>query len=326
MQSGISASQELHTAFQALVSDSSQRGLLATISKEQLVPGVALSSETPDFFSDLSLLSSHLKDNEAAYIILRRYPDTSDGFVAITYVPNSAPVRQKMLFASTRLTLVRELGIERFRETIFATEKAELTGDGFKKHDQHTQLDAPLTEEEQALGAVKKAEAEEGRGMSGKKSHVSAGLTMPVSEDALNALRSLGDSSGQKNLVQLKFDIPTETIHLASQTTSDASGLSTSISSTEPRFTFFKYLESENTPIIFIYTCPSSSKVKERMVYASSRSYAVTVAEQKAGLTVEKKMEASDPDEISKSTIEEEFKPKVEIKKTFDRPKRPGRR
>jgi len=30
--------------------------------------------------------------------------------VAITYVPDKAPVRQKMLYASTRLTLTRELG------------------------------------------------------------------------------------------------------------------------------------------------------------------------------------------------------------------------
>lgn len=132
---------------------------------------------------------------------MRRYPDASDGYVAVTYVPNSAPVRQKMLFASTRLTLVRELGIERFRETIFATEKAELTAEGFKKHDQHTKLAAPLTEEEESLGAVKRAEAEEGRGMSVKKSHVSAGMSMPIAEDALTALKSLGDNG--ENLVQL---------------------------------------------------------------------------------------------------------------------------
>lgn len=61
------------------------------------------------------------------------------------------------------------------------------------------------------------------------------------------------------------------------------------------------------------------------MVYASSRAYVVTVAE-KEGLTIDKKMEASDPDEITENSLEEEFKPKVEVKKAFDRPKRPGRR
>lgn len=62
------------------------------------------------------------------------------------------------------------------------------------------------------------------------------------------------------------------------------------------------------------------------MVYASSRSWAVRIAETEAGLTIEKKLELSDPEDISENSIEEEFKPKVEVKKAFDRPKRPGRK
>ena len=108
-----------------------------------------------------------------------------------------------MLFASTRLTLVRELGIERFRETIFTTTKEELTKEGFEKHDKHVKLDAPLTEEEQSLGDVKRKEAEEGRGMNARKSHVSSGgVSMPISDEALKALEGLSGDSGD-NLVQL---------------------------------------------------------------------------------------------------------------------------
>lgn len=107
-----------------------------------------------------------------------------------------------MLFASTRLTLVRELGIERFRETIFATTKEELTKEGFAKHDKHTKLEAPLTEEEQSLGEVKRKEAEEGRGMAERKSHVSSGVSMPISDEAVAALKSLSNEEGD-NLVQL---------------------------------------------------------------------------------------------------------------------------
>jgi twinfilin len=62
------------------------------------------------------------------------------------------------------------------------------------------------------------------------------------------------------------------------------------------------------------------------MIYASSRSWAVKIAETEAGLTAEKKLELSDPEDINESSIEEEFKPKVEIKKAFERPKRPGRK
>lgn len=107
-----------------------------------------------------------------------------------------------MLFASTRLTLVRELGIERFRETIFANTKEELTAEGFEKHDKHAKLEAPLTEEEQSLGDVKRKEAEEGRGMNERKSHVSSGVSMPASDEAVQALKALAEDGGD-NLVQL---------------------------------------------------------------------------------------------------------------------------
>ncbi|KFY17748.1 hypothetical protein V492_00416 [Pseudogymnoascus sp. VKM F-4246] len=331
MQSGIAASAELTAAFNNLVASPNQRGLLVTIEKEKLIPGPAIEPATSDFFADLDLLTPHVKDNEAAYIILRRYPDASDSFIALTYVPDAAPVRQKMLFASTRLTLVRELGIERFRETIFATTKAELTADGFRKHDKHVELAAPLTEEEQTLGAVKRAESEEGRGSSVKRSHISDHFAMPIADDAMSALKKLGESESGDNLIQLKINISSETIELASTSTATLPELSTVISSSEPRFSFFRHSHdvpggSPTTSIIFIYTCPGASKIKERMLYASSRQGVIAVAEKGAALKIVKKIEASDPDELSPESIEEEFKPKVEVKKAFDRPKRPGRR
>ena len=106
-----------------------------------------------------------------------------------------------MLFASTRLTLVRELGLERFRETVFVTTTQELTAEGWKKHEKHGELKAPLTEEEKTLQGVKEAEAEASRGTTSRSSHVSSGLSFPISDAALQALRSL--TGGSDNLVQL---------------------------------------------------------------------------------------------------------------------------
>ncbi|CAL3968843.1 hypothetical protein PZA11_004814 [Diplocarpon coronariae] len=330
MQSGISASQELHTAFQALVSSTDQRGLLCTITSESLTPLTVLAPSTPSFTDDLSLLTPHLLPNAALYIILRRYAASDPApFVAITYVPDAAPVRQKMLFASTRLTLVRELGIERFRETIFATTKEELTAQGFEKHDRHVKLEAPLTEEEMSLGEVKRKEAEEGRGAGERKSHVSSGVNMAVSAEAVQALKGLAGEEGD-NLVQLKMNVATETIELATSSSAPISSLSSSISATEPRYSFYRYTHTHDgvssSPIIFIYTSPSGSKIKERMLYAVSSRSAVQVAETQAGLKIEKKIEASSPEELDEESINGDLHPKVEVKKAFERPKRPGRK
>jgi twinfilin-like protein len=81
-----------------------------------------------------------------------------------------------------------------------------------------------------------------------------------------------------------------------------------------------------SSPILFIYTCPSGSKIKERMLYAASSRSAIQVAEAEAGLKVEKKIEASSPDEFSEESIDGDLHPKVEVKKAFERPKRPGRK
>lgn len=195
------ASHELHDAFNALVSSSSQRGLIASIRSEELVPTNIIPSSSADFFDDLQALSPILKDDEAAFVILRRHADATDGYVAVTYVPDNAKVRQKMLFASTRLTLVRELGTERFRETLFATTKQELTAEGWQKHDRHGQQEAPLTEEEQTLQRVKEAEAEASHGTTSRNSHANHHLNIPLSDAALQALKEL--PTGSNNLVQL---------------------------------------------------------------------------------------------------------------------------
>src|SRR6266536_4618036 len=119
-------------------------------------------------------------------------------------------------------------------------------------------------------------------------------------------------------------------MELASVTSTPISSLSSTISSTEPRYSFFRYTHDYNgttsSPILFIYTCPSGSKIKERMLYAASSRSVQQVAEAEAGLKIEKKIEASQPDEINEETIDSDLHPKVEVKKAFERPRRPGAR
>ncbi|KAI9706791.1 MAG: Twinfilin-1 [Bogoriella megaspora] len=324
MQSGISASQDLRDAFKTLLTTPTQRGLLASISNETLIPSSTVPSTSPDFHTDLSNLTPLLKPNEAAYILLRADPPSSTQCVAITYVPDTAPVRQKMLFAATRLTLVRELGTEHFSSTIFATTIDELSAEGWAKHEKHEELAAPLTEEEKSLAGVKEAEAEESRGTEARRGHVSSGVSFPITEEAVGALKGLG----MGGLVQLKIDVPTETITLASTGEATPESLATTISADEPRYSFYRHASETDgsSPVVFIYTCPSGSKIKERMLYASSRSSVIAVAASEAGIEVAKKLEATEPSEITAQTLHDEFNPKQEQKSGFARPKRPGRR
>ena len=90
------------------------------MSPEALTPKATIESTSEDFSTDLHNLEPLLKDNTALYVLLREEMSQKSGkCVAITYVPEKAPVRQKMLFASTRLTLVRELGMCNHINTVF---------------------------------------------------------------------------------------------------------------------------------------------------------------------------------------------------------------
>ncbi len=74
----------------------------------------------------------------------------------------------------------------------------------------------------------------------------------------------------------------------------DVQGLAAVISDTEPRYSFFRYpheVDGQQTnSVIFIYTCPSGSKVKERMIYASFKKMVMDVATAEAGFGVAKKV------------------------------------
>ena len=91
-----------------------------------------------------------------------------------------------------------------------------------------------------------------------------------------------------------RINVATETIELAGTSSTDAAGLANEISEQEPRYSFFRYSDGgEESPIIFIYTCPSGSKIKERMLYATSKLIFVKAVEDEAGLNVVKRV--SDP-------------------------------
>ena len=94
-------------------------------------------------------------------------------------------------------------GPEHFASTVFVTSKAELTVEGWGKHEAHGSLSAPLTDEEKNLEGIREAEAHESTGTAARRGgHIDGGgLTIPLPEDAVKALERL--KIGEEGLVQL---------------------------------------------------------------------------------------------------------------------------
>jgi twinfilin len=85
--------------------------------------------------------------------------------------------------------------------------------------------------------------------------------------------------------------------------------------------------EEQFSPVIFIYSCPGNSKVKERMLYSTVKAAAIESASS-LGLTVDKKIEITDPEDLSESDLLQELHPEkreIVTKTAFNRPSKPGR-
>lgn len=131
-----------------------------------------------------------------------------------------------------------------------------------------------------------------------------------------------------------KINPTSEVIELvpSSATPSSIAELVQTISSSEPRFTFYRYTHqhagSESSPLLFFYTCPTTAgtkSIKYRMMYPLMKRAVLEIADREAGLKVDKKFEVEDTDEITEDVVHGDLHPQVEQKKAFSRPKRPGR-
>lgn len=91
-----------------------------------------------------------------------------------------------------------------------------------------------------------------------------------------------------------------------------------------------------NGTIVFMYTCPSKSKIRERMLYSSCRAGVLQGAKDDAGLNVDKKLETTDVSDLTEAFILEELHPKTQSAfgistganspRGFSKPARPGAR
>ncbi|KAI8376701.1 hypothetical protein EDC96DRAFT_282352 [Choanephora cucurbitarum] len=307
-QSGIQVSEELSQVFTQAVSKGDIRILRVSIEKESLVPN-GTSAVQDDFETDYKkFIDNYLDNTTPAYIFVRFDEKGTAGeykWLFLCYVPDGAKVRDKMLYASTRATLTKELGDYRFVDNIYGTEKSEFTWEGYKKHLAHKAAEAPLTRREQELAEIKAAEVKavsDYQGTTTRKSYA-PGVAFPLTDKAVKGLQELAKTREERTTNFVSLYLENEKIDLDSSTKITVEELAKTIKQDAPRFTFFMYDEN----LVFIYTCPSTSKIRERMLYSSSKANVITAAETEVSLKVAKKLETSDLEDLTKAYLDEEL-------------------
>ncbi|KAF9433249.1 Twinfilin-1 [Entomortierella beljakovae] len=378
--------------------------------------------------TDFSIVYDNLVDNQPAYFLVRFDSPRSSEWIFLCFVPDIAPIRQKMIYAATRASLSKDLGDSHFKDSIYGTVKSDFSLDGYKKHIASQKAPKPLTDRERQLAEIhanEKIMVENMKGATFRKSHA-PGMTFPLTDRAIAALKKLAvaaptpvkvasaipkkisspastplpespvvsrqntidetttstssanvdeaewddleDSKAEKkaeeepapkdleeeespevpvaaertiNFVKLAIDAENERIDLASESKITARELVKNIDENSPRFTFFAFEHTHNgkshDSLVFMYTCPSKSKIRERMLYSSCRAGVLQAAKDEASLNVEKKLETTDVSELTEEFVLEELHPKTQSSfggssgssggaRGFSKPARPGAR
>ncbi|KAL6049393.1 Twinfilin-1 [Balamuthia mandrillaris] len=321
--SRIPVSNELENAFANARTQGGVRYIQVSIENETLIP-VYSHPISNDLQRDLESVASRMKPKTPAYFLFRLDTENLHGneWMLMSFVPDGSPVKQRMLYASTRDILKKQLGKNYFGLDMYGSEVDEFNWASYQAKLLKPASDAPLTTAE--LHLSREATAEVAPSLSKEYVH---SVQFPLSSDAQRALQSYGPGT---NFVQLSVDTERETIELVKAKRTDVSSLANEMPSNEPRFAFFKYCHTwEDTPYdnnVFIYWCPDTSSIKQRMLYSTVKSV-VSAAGESVGIFVDRngKIEACEPEELSVEAIHDSLHPKEEVKKKFARPMRPGR-
>ncbi|KAF9265739.1 actin depolymerizing protein [Marasmius fiardii PR-910] len=326
--SGITVTPELALQFSTAVDQRNIRFIKVSVKDESLVHDQSIPIEG-SLQEDLDKLQgdSILEEDIPAYI-LTKLDDPPSEWLAIFYVPDSAKVRDKMLYASTRASLLKSLGSTSFTDSIFATSRSDITPDAYKAHVASRDAPKPMSAREKELEDARAAERAASnatyQGSSGRASHLGAAgskIGMPWKEDAERAIDELGQGAEAAAVVILltimqKIDVPTETFVLHSSTTVTANQLSSVFPKDDASYVFFAWPHSHGSSpkreIIFIYSCPSSTPIKHRMVYSSAaviffrevqaKIQAITGPDPSTVVN-SRKIETSDPSEINEEFL-----------------------
>lgn len=270
------------------------------------------------------------------YILFKLDTLDSNGtnqWLFISWSPEDSPVREKMLYASTKATLKQQFGANSILHDYFASGLDEVALNAYTNWLKKKKAvdDVCLTRQEEELREVKKQEKEAMSSIS-KSHNTLPGIEFPIDDEVISAIFDM--KQGDLVYIQLMIDVDREEIKLNMKITEDEfemSKLRSLIPENSPRYHLIvfphSYEEEFYRSIIFVYSLPGGScSVKQRMLYSSCKSALLNaIADQeKIGLQIDKKLEIDNPRELTSDFFIEELHPKQNIAKAkFEKPKGP---
>lgn len=358
-QSGITISSQLNDAYKNLSTNSA---LIIKISSDstELIPDQIItgSDNTTSTTKDITILEPIFE--KLINQISQEFPHPSYIVISynsnqyfISFIPDIAPIKQKMLYASTKNSLITSLGGNKLIKKFAWTELDELTlnyfiksidddqGSNIKKEEEE-ELNLLLTEDEITLqklnnlslysttnhhhhGFKKKLPLmtnDDGSttGSGNADQDILYKFTPELTEQLQSIIEnsspeSSNDNDNKKSLISFNIDTTKELLTLKSIDTQieinqliDTLNNHTS-SRISPQYILYNYQIGK---LAFIYSCPSGSSVKDRMIYASFKNSLINHLNQLIKSTnidddiiIDKNIEVGDLDEIELSQLQD---------------------
>ncbi|TIA88531.1 hypothetical protein E3P99_02558 [Wallemia hederae] len=236
---------------------------------------------------DYSNLYKILSSDIPAFLLFKQ---DNKKFRIIHYAPETASIKLKMVYSSSRAGLEKHLGSQFFIKTDFVDDIKQFSDDAEAPSHPFNVIkesDKPYSEKEKRLNEI-----DDLIKSSSSLSKVTQSIKFGWNEDVTQALN--GIVNGEHNFVQCAIDMKTETIILESTKSVELSAVRDNISTEEPRYTLYKLSSGE---YIFIYTCPPKSNIRSRMLYSSSANNLPSSIQSAFSIAVKKKFETNDPAE-----------------------------
>jgi twinfilin-like protein len=271
-----------------------------------------------------------VEENQPCYLLYRLDSKNSSGYewLFVSWSPDTAPIRQKMLYASTKATLKQEFGTSQIKEELHGTVLNDITLNGYQKYKKAAVAPAPLTIREEELQEIRRTEVHTDINVDSKQQTLT-GVAFPITESAKQAICDM--ARGSYDYLQFKINIEEETIHLVNAEILSIDKLPSKVPEDSGRYHLYKFKHTHEGDymenIVFIYSMPGyNCPIKERMLYSSCKN-PLTDTITNLGLDIVKKLEVDSGSELTENFLYEEIHPTKNLHRPkFAKPRGPPNR
>lgn len=244
--------------------------------------------------SDWSQIANKV-GSETCYVLVQVEPSK---WVTLTYVPETTKIKDKMVYAATKATLLNHLGYQHFGDDIHANNAEELSWSFYQGTLKPTYS---LSHSEEIRDVVHREENEERRFRATQQASRGIGgyhsVAMPFDASATDKVRAI--VSGANNFVELAINASKDGIVGVSAKNVNGS-FSSEVNTQEPRYYLIKY-QGKN---VFVYSCPGKAPQQLRMVYSTAKGSVLNEAKQ-LGFPTSRAGEISEPSELNDALLRE---------------------